>query len=268
MSYKFDEASYKDNSGNLIEPPLKLEYLIDEKKNDEKLFEQKYHRKLFCPECHTPQLSLVSSKNGIDFFLRGFKKQPHTNNCSYSFDSVNKTAISELLNNTDSREFVNKKLNGLISSLLKRQILKQNPLLVKIELDKISTDDIEKHDLRNRQIIRRLPTKSLTSPFGDDDYKVPKLFYGNVDIKFNKRTNSSNGSVFYSLAIFLRKTNSIVCSIKMSETVFLHLQTPFAVKDDVKYNNVLLAVATTLNKNGSYVDGKISYSDYCVIDVI
>lgn len=54
----------------------------------------------------------------------------------------------------------------------------------------------------------------------------------------------------------------------MSEAVFSHLKTPFAVKDDVKYTNVLLAVATTLNKNGSYVDGKISYSDYCVIDVI
>ncbi len=268
MSYKFDEASYKDNSGNLIEPPLKLEYLIDEKKNDEKLFEQKYHRKLFCPECHTPQLSLVSSKNGIDFFLRGFKNQPHTNNCSYSFDSVNKTAISELLNNTDSREFINKKLKGLVSSLLKRQILKQNPLLVKTELDKISTDAIEKHDLRNQQNIKRLLTKSLTSPFDDDDYGTPKLFYGNVDIQFNKRTNSSSGSFFYSLAIFSRKTNNIVCSINMSESVFLYLKTPFAVKDDVKYTDVLVAVATTLNKNGSYVDGKISYSDYCVIDVI
>lgn len=268
MKNKFDEASYKDNSGNIVEPPLKLECLIDEKRNDEKLFEQKYYRKLFCPECHTPQLSLVTSKNGIDFFLRGFKNQPHTNNCSYSFDSVNKTAITELLNNTDSREFINKKLKGLVSRLLKKQILKQNPLLVKMELGKISTDDIEKHDLRNRQIIRRLPIKSITSPFDDDDYGVPKLFYGNVDIQFNKRTNSTSGSFFYSLAIFSRKANNIICSINMSEAVFLHLKAPFKVEDDVKHTDVLVAIATTLNKKDSYVDGKISYSDYCVIDVI
>lgn len=196
------------------------------------------------------------------------KELVHINLRRNSNNVFNEGAITELLNNTDSREFINKKLKGLVCSLLKRQILKQNSLLVKMELDKISTDDIAKHDLRNQQNIKRLPTKSLTSPFDDDDYGTPKLFYGNVDIQFNKRTNSSSGSFFYSLAIFSRKTNNIVCSINMSEAVFSHLKTPFAVKDDVKYTNVLLAVATTLNKNGSYVDGKISYSDYCVIDVI
>lgn len=267
MKNKFDEASYKDNSGNIIEPPLKLEDLIDEKKNDEKLFEQKYYRKLFCPECHTPQLSLVTSKNGIDFFLRGFKNQPHTNNCSYSFDSVNKTAITELLNNTDSCEFINKKLKGLVSRLLKRQILKQNPLLVKMELGKISTDDIEKHDLRNRQIIRRLPTKSITSHFDDDDYGVPKLFYGNVDIQFCKKQNKSDNSFFYSLNIFPRETNDVICNVNMSEKVFSHLNVPFD-KDYKKHANVFIAIATTLTLNKSYVNGQISHSAYCVIETL
>lgn len=268
MSYKFDEASYKDNNGNIIEPPLKLEYLIAQKKKNEKLFEQKYYRRLFCPECHAPQLSLVASSNGVDFFLRGFKNQAHTNNCSYSFDSVSNAAITKLLDDTKSSEFVNAKLKGLVNNLLKRQILKQNPFLVKVEHGKVSTNDVKDHDLINRQTIKRLPTKSLTSPFDENDYNVPKLFYGNVDIKFFERKNKKNGSLFYVIDVYFRETNNKICSISMRPGVFSYLKTPFTIEYDVKYTNVLMAFATVLIKKDSYIDGQITYSDYCVIDVI
>ena len=268
MSYKFDEASYKDNNGNIIEPPLKLEYLIAQKKKNEKLFEQKYYRRLFCPECHAPQLSLVASSNGVDFFLRGFKNQAHTNNCSYSFDSVSNAAITKLLDDRKSSKFVNAKLKGLVNKLFKKKILEYNPFLVKVEHGRVSANDVNNHDLINRQIIKRLPTKSLTSPFDENDYNVPKLFYGNVDIKFFKRKKELDNSFFYAIDVYFRETNKKICSISMSSGVFSNLKIPFTVEYDVRYTNVLMAVATVLIKKDSYIDGRITYSDYCVIDVI
>lgn len=269
MSYKFDEASYKDNNKNIIKSTIKLECLIKEKNENPVLFEQKYGQKLFCPECHVPQLCLVRSSDNTTFYLRGFPNQEHLNNCSYSFKTINKHTFSELLKDTNSCKFVNTKLRGLIDSIFKQIILKQNPCLVKMNHNKISKDNIEEQDFNNQQTLRRFPTKSLTAPLEEGDFNNPKFFYGNVDILFSKRKNKTSNLDFFILLVYKKNTNHKICSFSMSEAVFSQLAIPKQIKKtDIVHKNVAIAVATTLTKRDKYINGSIIHSDYCVIETV
>ncbi len=236
MSYKFDEASLsKDNKETFEKISLeKINENIKSKITDW----NEYTNFLYCPECHEPQLSLVINNQTEDYFLRTYRNQKHSDNCSYSFKGVEVEAFNTFLNEKNNTPFINNKLHNIIDRLLRNRILEFNPFIIRLNDNNIIFENIPREENPNRHNVRRIPTKSITAPFSDEDYGVYKLFYGNADVSLYKIHSKTHNEFFYSLKIYKKKTNTILCSLPMSSRVFSHWQSLYNLNLNNKIENV------------------------------
>lgn len=263
---KFDEAAFSSND---VEPfnLISLEKLNDLRTNFNTIYMATYEGHLYCPECHKPQLTLVHNPETNEYFLRGFPKQKHTEDCSKSFESVSKTLFDDFVEDPDSYDFINTKLHKLIDKLIKKTILIKKASLIKVVNDKCIKDEITDEDITTRINVRNIPTKSITAPFDDDDFDRYKLFYGDVDISLTKKENKQLKKDFYVLRIYRRNTNFTLCSLSMSESVAIHLNEDYDIvsnKTEIRFH-VYISFATVLHKTGIYKNGNLKRSNLCVI---
>ncbi len=254
---KYDEASYKID-GNF--KTISVEELIKLSKINHKKYIEKYYGNLFCPECHEPQLSLIKNS-----FLRGYRDQRHSNNCSKSFKPVSKKNFENLLQDVTSLQQVNNRLKKIIERLLLNKNEKNNPFLAKINDDSCELCDIVPSEVNNRNSICRIPCKSLNAPFYDDDYNTLKIFYGKVDMKLSKRENKKTNMEFYVLNFYKPDINYTLCSISMSTAVYSHFIQLYNISLEIKYRNVYVAFATCLGSYNGFKRGRLAYSNHCVI---
>lgn len=264
MSYKFDEAALSNDNKKTFEK-ISLEKINEEIKKDETNIKN-YKGIIFCPECNEPQLSIVNNSKTNDYFLRTYPRQNHSDICSYSFEDVDVDIFNAFLEEKNNTQFINSKLHNIIDRLLRNKFLDFNPLIVRLNDNKITAENISREE-KNRYNVRRIPIKSITAPFSDDDYGVYKFFYGNVDIVIKERTNKTSNELFYSLIIYKKKTNTILCSLSVSRNVFIHLQRLYNLELDNKKEEIYIAFASKLTLNNQYKNGTIIHSDYCVIDM-
>lgn len=263
MPYKFDEAALSNDNKKTFQP-ISLEEINDKiKKNESNV--KIYKGIIFCPECFEPLLSIVNNPKTSDYFLRTYPNQSHSDTCSYSFEDVDVDIFNAFLEEKNNTRFINSKLHNIIDRLLRNKLLDFNPLIVKLNDNKISPENIPREE-RNRYNVRRIPIKSITAPFSDDDYSVYKLFYGNVGVSIQERKNKTSNELFYSLIIYKKKTDTILCSLSVSRNVFIHLQKQYNLEPNNKIENIYIAFASKLKLNDKYKNGTIIHSDYCVID--
>lgn len=264
MTYKFDEAAFSNDNKNTFEK-ISLEEINEEVKKDKNNIKN-YKGNIFCPECNEPQLSIVKNSRTNDYFLRTYQNQNHSDICSYSFESVSIDIFNDFLEKENNTLFINNKLQNIIDRLLRNNTLNVNPFIIELDDNNIVPKDITKEEKLNRHNMRRIPTKSITAPFRDNDYGVYKLFYGNVNISIKKRENKNFNEIFYSLIIYKKETNTILCSLSMSNNVYTHLQKLYNFNLDEIIENIYIAFATKLILNNQYKNGTITHSDYCVIN--
>lgn len=266
MDTKYDEAAYKKISSKSF-AAIPLEELNQIKKNNSVLFEKEYAGRLYCPECQCPQLSLVKNNNTGDYYLRGYKNQEHKELCPKGFDEVNHTCFDKLLSDDCSIEFINNKLQKLIDKLCNKLTGKEllKALLVKTEDKKCLQNDITDDEIKKRANVFRLPIKSITAPFDDNDYDCYKLFYGNVDILLKEKIYKDERP-FYILKILKKGINYTLCSLAMSKYVGKYVMKRNNIPVDRKISNVYIAFASSIKNNDNhYKKGNIKHSEYCVI---
>lgn len=254
---KYDEALYKTDG---IFEKIGVEKLIELSKSNPKKYSEEYYGNLFCPECNTPQLSLIKNS-----FLRGYRDQRHSDDCSKSFKPISQRNFKNLLQDVTSLNQVNQRLKKIIERLLFNKIERTNPFLAKVTNNHCELCDIIPSEVENRDSIYNIPCKSLNAPFYDDDYNTLKFFYGKVDIKLSKKENKKSNTEFYVLSFYKPNIDYILCSLSMSVAVYNYFIQSYKIDLDTKYQNVCVAFATCLSLSKGFKRGRLSYSNHCVI---
>jgi hypothetical protein len=260
---KYDKAAFRLSNGNYDD--IKLEDLIDMCKQNREKYITEYKGNLYCYECHKPQLSLCK-----DQFLRAHPNSVHADNCSHVLQLVSYSALERCLTSA-SADSINRKLQGLVDLLLKKQITDTHPLAVRMQGENCTLNDVKRSEITKTDTkLKALPVKSLIAPFDDDDYGVLKLFYGNVLIKAKeKQWGDSDPS--YSLGLYHPTKKYLIATLDFSKKVKDHLA--FSIFD---YDNSVsnIAFAATLKKENSanpnykiqfFKKGRLTYSKYLIL---
>lgn len=166
---KYYEAAFRSNLNQYIK--LNIEYLTEIIESEPKVFYETYSGNLFCPECFKPQLTLVMSYKTGKYYLRGYPKQKHENNCYHGFEPVKSNIFNDFCQDTKTHKFIKNKLQKLINKMLNNCIESENPFLIKVIKENCSIDKISDKDIKEKRNIHQIPNKSLTSIFDDDDFE-------------------------------------------------------------------------------------------------
>lgn len=254
MSTKYDEAAYLNNNNQF--EPLKLEDAIVQITRDKRKYQNKYGDRLFCPECHRPQITLVE-RDG-QYFFRGFPNQAHTQLCSKGFEPISTTSFQTFVLDKTNHDFLFQRLQGFLLRKLQRNNHEAHPLLLRVQDDRIAHEDVEPAAMHNRQLIRRIPAKSITAPFHDEDFGGYKLFYGNVDVQYSK-VEKQNCS-FFKFDFLRRRDSSLICSLSFSQNVAAHIEADYGLELNHRLTNQYVAFFSVMKQNNQYLDARLSHS--------
>ena len=126
------------------------------------------------------------------YYLRGFPKQSHSDDCYKGFDFVKSSVFDEFVLSNESSQYINSKLKQIVDKMLHQFAENKNTFLIKMINKQCSTDDISEKEIIERKNVKQIPHKSITAPFDEDDFGIFKLFYGNVDIEILEKENKTN----------------------------------------------------------------------------
>lgn len=254
MSTKYDEAAYLINDNQY--ETIKLEDAIAAITNDYQNYLNTYEGRLVCPECRVPQVVLVHREE--KYFFRGFPNQVHTAICSKGFEPISTTSFQTFALDTTNHDFLLQRLQRFVFRKLQRNNNNAHPLLLQIQSDRISYDEVDPATIRNRQLIRRIPTKSITAPFHDEDLGSYKLFYGSVDIQYSKIEKQDCS--FFKLDFLRRRDSSVICSLSFSQGVATHLEADYGLVLNQRLTNQYVAFFSVMKKNNRYLNARLSHS--------
>lgn len=150
--YKFDRFYYTEDDSN--------EHFLSEIENiSDEHFRTIYKGKMRCPECKSPQLSLVKSATGS--FLRTYRGQVHVRindqRCPYEYSMATSTVMKEYIQDLRNRRKIHSLLNAVMRKMFKEidrpstnfkddAFDKKDPLLIeKIQKDKTLKRNIIPH---------------------------------------------------------------------------------------------------------------------------
>lgn len=260
MATKYDEAAYLNDDNNY--ESLKLSEAIEYIRRDEKHYQQKYHGRLYCPECHHPQIGIVHRNN--NYFFRGYRNAVHETECNYGFETVKSDTLQEFALEKENRAFLNKKLKRFVNRLLNRANNHIHNLLLQVDNNRCIRSDVDHIDINNRRNIRRIPTKSITAPFDNDDFDCYMLFYGIVDVLYSKIEKAK--VPFYKLTFFKCGTDYKLCSLNFYENVAMYVQNEYQLNIGQKLSNMCVAFFSVMEKeNDKYLNARLKHSELLCI---
>lgn len=256
---KYDSVAYIDPVSKNVDV-INIEDLIEERNKDKGAFLTKYSNNMYCPECKVPQLTLCQTKYG--FYLRGFQHQVHNDDCGFGLDEISDNHIETKIDLEPNKRDIQLRLNQVIDSLLKKVRTKDHPLAVNINGNVIDMKPIPREKVSRKSNQKRIPSKSLTSPFHEEDYYRFMVFYGRVKIKWEKRL--SKDGPFMSLNIYKIGAENPFCSGTMNEQVYSQ------IKNNVDCDVALIAIFTSMKwtkkNNKKYNNFKIKKSHMIIIE--
>lgn len=260
MATKYDEAAYLNDDNNY--ESLTLSNAIESIINDEKNYHQKYHGRLYCPECHRPQIGIVHKNN--NYFFRGYPKAEHDTECDYGFETVKSETLQEFALEEENRIFLNVKLQRFVNRLLNRANNHIHNLLLQVDNNRCIRNDVDQDNIRNRRNIRRIPTKSITAPFDNDDFDCYMLFYGKVDVLYSKIERAK--VPFYKLTFFKCGTNYKLCSLTFFENVANYVQNKYQLNIEQRLSNMYVAFFSVMKKEkDKYLNARLKHSELLCI---
>lgn len=255
---KYDSVAYIDPVNKSVDV-INIEDLIEERIKDNDAFLTKYCNNMYCPECKVPQLTLCRTKYG--FYLRGFQHQDHNDDCVLGLDEISDNHIETKIDLEPNKRDIQLRLSQVIDSLLKKIRTKDHPLAVNINGNDIDMKPIPREKVSRKSNQKRIPSKSLTSPFLEEDYDRFMVFYGRVKIKWEKRL--SKDGPFMSLNIYKIGAENPFCSGIVKEQAYSK------IKNNVDCDVALIAMFTSMKwtKKGhkKYNNFKIEKSHMIII---
>lgn len=139
----------------------------------------------------------------------------------------------------ENRAFLNNKLQRFVNRLLNRANNHIHNLYYKSIITGVSEAMLDHIDINNRRNIRRIPTKSITAPFDNDDFDCYMLFYGIVDVLYSKIEKAK--VPFYKLTFFKCGTDYKLCSLNFYENVAMYVQNEYQLNIGQKLSNMCVA---------------------------
>lgn len=260
MAAKYEEAAYLNDNNNY--ESLELSEAIEYIKKNEKHYHQKYQGRLYCPECHRPRIGIVHRNN--NYFFRGYPNAVHDIECDYGFETVKSETLQEFTMEKDNRAFLSEKLQRFVNRLLNRANNRIHNLLLQVDNNRCIRNDVDQENIRNRRNIRRIPTKSITAPFDNDDFGRYMLFYGKVDVLYSKIESAK--VPFYKLTFFKCGTNYKLCSLNFYENVAMFVQNAYQLNTEQRLSNMYVAFFSVMEKqNDKYLNARLKHSELLYI---
>lgn len=136
----------------------------------------------------------------------------HDKDCSFNFKPATKKFMENYCNEEMNRDAISRKLKSCLD-LLKNQ---NHALgMANIKLKSVSTyKKINYFTIEEGNVKKSIFRKKLSTPFNEDNYNIPIIFYGNVLVEWDIRFEN----VKY-LRIRNIKTNANICSIAISNNI-------------------------------------------------
>ncbi|MBP5362370.1 MAG: hypothetical protein J6Y71_05010 [Ruminococcus sp.] len=217
---------------------------------------------MFCPMCHTPHIGLVI-RDGT-YFFRTYHGSEHDPNCLYSFDPVSSNTFQEYILREENQNELHVKLQRFVYRLLNRENIDLHNLLLHVQNNRCTNYNINHANIRNRRDIRRIPTKSITAPFNNDDLNSYMLFYGKVDVLYSIKENGTN--TFHNIYFYKRNRSELLCSLSFSQNVAVHLEGNYNLIPNEKKSNIGVAFYSEMIRNGQFLNARLTHSKLFFMD--
>lgn len=261
VTRKYERAAYIESKANERAVEIKnVEELYETKKNSPQLYNKIFLGKLFCPECFEPQLVLCENQQG-SYFLRGYPKQNHKENCSMEFDEVSNQSLLKTIENDPNDKLIQQRLRLAIQRLIRNQETEYHPFAVKECDGLVDLSLINKSDMHH-STQKVIPCKSLTAPFSDDDYNKLMIFYGNVKTQWEYE----KGNSYLTFKIMRKGSNEIICSSLVSTNINKYISNT----ENCESANLAMFTSMTLNydkkNNGPYMNFRLIHSSRIIIE--
>lgn len=247
------------------------------RKSDEYKYNEHIKPYLYCPECKTAKLTHCNGDIKQPYF-RLISSSHHDEKCSYIGTTLSPRNMNKIYNkNTDNLNF-SKRLHRIIGLLFHGNNTEDNPFEFKIR----KNDNINHNAQNNEQIANANKTyipRRLITRLSEEDMNTPKIFYGNVFIKW---INSNNIDKIHYIAIYrdyqknYNKYIDFICRIRVTNKVYINL--PLNIKTNQHCHIAFLSKFTLneqeeLNKDNQkyikkYFNTYLKTSNYLAIETI
>ena len=209
---KFEEAYHIQQRINI--PLYDLNNIFINQPN---VFENRYRRYLFCPECRQAQLSYNNAKTS---YLSAYPRSEHDNDCELAQNVANKTEaeriVTEYKSNVEIKDNIKRQIDSTLRLLTAEHINFQNRNNAP-QQQNIMNMQGENMNAHNQAVMPRLPRKRIDLPLHDSDYNVYKIFYGNVILKWKPVSKESTQKDQNKIKIYIPRTQTLQCSIKITD---------------------------------------------------
>ncbi|MBP5361625.1 MAG: hypothetical protein J6Y71_01145 [Ruminococcus sp.] len=260
MATKYEEAAFL-NDNDAFET-LTLDEAINCISTDQNSYYQRYDGRLYCPECHTPHIGIVN-RDG-NYFFRAYPGSEHTPTCFYGFEPISSNTFQEYVLREENHDELNGKLQRFVYRLLNRGNIDLHNLLLHVQNDRCTSNNTNLVNIRNRREIRRIPTKSISAPFNNDDLNCYMLFYGKVDVRYSIKGSGANA--FHKIYCYKRDRNELLCSLSFSRNVAVHLENNYNLIPDEKKSNMCVAFYSEMKRNGQFLNARLTHSKLFFMD--
>ena len=193
---------------------------------DLRTYTLKYKDDLFCPMCKQARICLV--RGDLQPFFRTCPKSAHADDCGLCQDELLPSEVDTLAESTENIPEIQRQMERVLSLHFSGR---EKPV-VDATYTGIVPADAPGHRQSGKRISKYISQKNITSKFTADDINVKKLFYGEVEIQWEKgapaKSQVPDGESRNYMKLLIRTppkagTQRFICRLNISPSVYAHL---------------------------------------------
>lgn len=218
---KFDDAAIIQNG--IFKRNINADEVSHIRKNDEYAFQKSIKPYLYCPECKHAILTHCDGDIKQPYFKK-ITSSNHSVGCSNNQGALSSTSMQRLYeDSTDSEDF-NKRLHRIIGLLYKGEDNDNSPFIVIKNKNHIELNTDGYNNEKNVEFTKKNLPRKLISRISETDIDIPKIFYGDVFIKWDHPTEKGKAHFILIYKNFEGKNfKNLLCRVKITEKVFHHI---------------------------------------------
>lgn len=250
------EGIYYDIDKNICD----VEIISKLYKNNQKAYNDTYYGHMYCPECKIAKLQF--RPNAKTPHLKTMEKFPHDDECSYNYEPASSKKVTEYYTDESNSDDINRKLKGCIDLLLKGTGGSTSTTTLGGTGVKKGTKGVFTfEDGGSRLRIRR---KNITRNLNEsEDYNIPILFYGRVQLKWEAKYKDTGISY---LMLYSENKKLPLASIRINSNVYGYLGEDIKnISDKQSYN---IAFMSEMSRNDIFNNCILRYSEHIVVEKI
>lgn len=215
-------------------------------------FAEDFKNNLWCPECRKAQLSF---KNASTPYFSTYPNAHHADDCSLKQGELTSGETKQFLEDNKNKSKIVRQVQSLLQVLLQEQPVGSAPKSKRKSHSTVAPQKLEK-DLNGQG--KRIPRKRIDTPFCDEDFGCYKLFYGNVNLTWEKDKNAG-----YNILLRSMGGKKFLCRIRVTDKVFPHIPNDFYSTKAFDCKIVFLAEIRKAEKG--YGKAYLEWSEYLTL---